>query len=434
MYKISICLFALLASFLSAKAQNSDIEPMIDYIVEAINTKQDKNLLQLMREDCTIGNLESGDNTLLLPAILQKFSKILTYHIASDSLYSNGDRLVTLKVAYTGAKSGTPTFTFDQSGRLINLGIIRMRKKVDAMIALTDALSKASRPDTVSVPIQLVNGLIYVQARLNGQKGYFLFDSGCPVILLNRRFTEKASIVKDIDFDFLGMGGKMDALVWSKANSFSWANTDLEELDAPAKDFDQEHSVAGSEFLGMIGYGFFKDYQLSIDYQSQLLLLEKVENSGKLVAAPIYKGKLITSSRFVMKRHLPVVQINVLGRLFPMGIDCGANANVLQENSISELGKAFDPESQQVSINGVGTGNELSSTGYVIGAKIGKLNLQDMFTVLTRQPIGAGNEKNGLGIVGLLGTPFLNQYTTTLNFKSGTIMFYHRSNPTLSRL
>jgi len=44
--------------------------------------------------------------------------------------------------------------------------------------------------------------------------------------------------------------------------------------------------------------------------------------------------------------------------------------------------------------------------------------------VLTNQDIGAGKGDDALPIKGLLGTPFLNQYQTTLNFVKGEISFY----------
>ncbi len=396
----------------------------VDSIVSALNAKDAGKLLGMMTSGAGIGDLEDVDNKLVLPAILKNFSSIRSYVIISDDLLANGNRLVSLSVSYGDDKKGKPTLTFNREGKLLNLGIIRSRKRVNAELALKDALSAATRPDTLSVPFKLANGLIYVAAELNGINGYFLFDSGSPVTLLNKRFTEQDKQVRGVSFDFMGMGGKMDSLVWSQGNMLHWAGSIVPNLDAPASDMGDRELPGGLNYLGLLGYGMFSDYQLTFDYQRQLLLFEKVDSLGKLIQRPMYKGRLVAKAAMNMTRHIPVVTLLIAGNTYRMGLDCGANANVMQTSVRKDIGKSFDVEEEGVAINGVGSASESATSGYVMGASIGSLRFEDMFTVLTNQSIGAGSGEQSLGVVGLLGTPFLNQHRTTLNFKEGTISFY----------
>lgn len=423
MKRVSLIVAFLMLTVLHNSSGQNAVGADINRIVEAINMKDSHSLLGMMTSDCTIGNLEKGDNSILLPAILKSFKKIGTYTIAFDSLRANGNRLVGLKVAYEDGRTGRPDLTFNADGKLLNLGIIHARKRIDVQGALAEALAGVKRPDTVTLPFRLRNGLIYMPAQLNGVEGYFLFDSGCPVVLLNKKFSNHSKVIKGLSFDFMGMGGKMEEQVWSRENHLKWAGTDL-LLDAPASYMDGAELDDDVNFFGLLGYAMFSDYQITFDYQAERLLLERVDTAGKLTGAGIYKGKLVAGAPLAMRRHIPVVSLRLGSRDYPMGIDCGANANVVQASLKGAIGKLFDQEEQGVSINGVGNANESASSCYLMGASVAGLPLQDMYTVLTRQPIGAGSGEHSLGVLGLLGAPFLNQYRTTLNFYARSISFY----------
>lgn len=399
-------------------------ESKIDTVIAALNAKDASRLLEMMTANATIGDLDPGANAVYLPAILKNFTKINTFSIVSDNTLADGNRYVKLKVTYEDNRSGSPSLTFTPQGQLLNLGIIRTRKKADTELALKDALTGVVRPDSVTIPFRLENGLIYVPAKLNGTSGYFLFDSGCPVVLLNKRFTDRLKDVRGVSFDFMGMGGKMEDLVWSKENHLEWAGTNMLKLDAPASEMENRELPDGAPYFGLLGYGMFCDYQLTFDYPRQVLLLEKVDSLGKLKTSPMRKGTLLGKAPMEMSRHIPVVTLDIKGKAYKMGLDCGANANVLQAQLRSQLGNSFDVEEEGVSINGVGASDERSTSGFVVGASLEGVKLDDMFTVLTSQPIGAGTGSQSLGVVGLLGTPFLNLHRTTLNFAERTISFY----------
>lgn len=270
------------------------------------------------------------------------------------------------------------------------------------------------------------DGLIYVPARLNGEQGYFMFDSGAPVLILRKKYVTDAHISKDVSVDFTGMGGVMEDVQWATANTLEWGSLQLHNLDAPVAAMDGMELENGVPIFGLMGYGILRGYQLTFDYDKQELLLERVDEEGNLAGASFPKGEVISSVEMRMKRHIPIVDIAIGDKSYPMGIDCGANANVIKMQTAESLHTFMDYEEEQVSITGVGGSAKNNKVGFLMHSKIGELPLEDMYTVVTDQAIGGGTGEDALPIEGLLGTPFLIQFKMTLNFNKGEISFYKK--------
>ncbi|MFD2967845.1 aspartyl protease family protein [Sphingobacterium bambusae] len=408
----------------TAFAQVAKAPAEVEQVVALLNAKDSQGLLGLMADSCRIGNLPEMDNTMVIPEILSKFSGISSYEMLGDQHQSQGNTLFSLLVTYEDGKSGKPTFLFNKDGKLVNLGIIKARLRGNPDEALAQSMAAAEKPDSMRVRFELQNGLIYIPSRLNGQDGYFMFDSGAPVLILRKKYVASTHINKDVSVDFTGMGGMMQDVQWSVNNTLAWGTIELNGLDAPVASMDDMELDNGAPIFGLMGYGVLKGYQLTFDYAKQELLMERVDDKGQLIGRGFDKGTAYGSAPMRMKRHIPIVDLSFDGKLYPMGIDCGANANVLKQDLAQDLVNFIDYEEEKVAIAGVGGVQADNHVAYLTDAKVGDVKLQDMYTVLTKQDIGAGKGDDALPIKGLLGTPFLNQYKTTLNFVKGEITFY----------
>lgn len=409
---------------LSTVAQQYTSRPEMATIIELLNSKDSSGILALMSDSARIGNLPPTNNSKAVPEILSKFSSITHYEVTSDIPAPNGNHLVSLSVTYQDGRSGKPTFLFNKDGKLTNLGIIKAQLKGNPEVAIAQAMALAAKPDTMRVHFQMKKGLIYVPALLNGKDGFFMFDSGAPVVILKKKYVSEERINKDVSVDLTGMGGIMQGVQWSTGNTLEWGNIQLEGLDAPVSDMGDMEIGNDIPVFGLMGFGVLKGYQITFDYRKQQLLLERVDENGKLTGASFKKENSKGKTSMRMKRHIPIVDIALGGKLYPMGIDCGANANVLQEELAMELASFIDYEEENVSIVGVGGVQQSNRVAFLMQAKLDSVALQDMYTVFTNQAIGGFKGADELPIVGLLGTPFLNQFKTTFNYEKGEITFY----------
>ncbi len=377
------------------------ISARVDTLVVAINTKNIPRLLQLLDDSCTIASLPKGQNALILSAILQKYTPIQRYQIASQEVMGSQTK-VYLDVTYQDQRQGHPYFVFGTE-KVTELGIIKPLVKTEPLLPSLTGMF----PDQVRLPFHLKNGLIYLEATLNGQKGYFMLDSGCPIVLLNRKYAPK--VQGEALSSFSGLNGAMNDVRLSEVenlnigsleiNNHLLASSPMEEMDFP--------------FFGLIGYEVLKTYTMTLDYKHQVVTLEK---------EPTLKKSLLIIP-FRQERHIPVISLTIQGKSYDFGLDCGANANVMYQPYASEI-SPFLTDVEKESVNGAEGSTQESLTGYLPKSQVDKLVFKDMLMALTENKI-AFKAKHQLPIQGLLGSPFLQQYKTVINFPTKTIAFYH---------
>ncbi|MEJ5146447.1 aspartyl protease family protein [Sphingobacterium sp. MYb388] len=420
-----LILYAALIGF--CHAQEKAVQADIQKIIVLLNNKNSIGLLKMMADSCTIGNLPSTiDKQRILPDILANFQGVDTYEWITDSVMASGDHFVSLLINYRNGGRGKPTFVFNKDGKMVELGIIKVKLTANPTQALAAALSNTIMPDTMRVKFKLINDLIYVPAILNGIDGFFMFDSGAASIMLRKKYVPEHAINKDVNLDFTGMGGSMSDVNWSTGNHLIWGEMVINSLDAPAvsmAEMDQEELVVGPLF-GLMGFGIFSAFQLSIDYDKHELLLERVDRAGHLAGLTFKHGKPLATIPIKMRRHIPIIDLNIGGRSYPMGIDCGANTNLLKNEVVHELMPYLRFEGKTTSLLGVGNSQTKSEVAHLEEAHIDSLSLTPMSTVITEQAIGAGKGDQQLPMVGLLGTPFLKQFKMVFNFQKGNLYLY----------
>ncbi|MCW2263170.1 MULTISPECIES: hypothetical protein [Sphingobacterium] len=422
---VVLALYTTLVGF--CHGQEKAISANVQKIIVLLNNKNSKGLLEIMADSCKIGNLPTTiEKNKVLPDILSNFQGIDSYDWVTDKLLPNGDHFVSLLVNYKNKGRGKPTFTFNRDGKVIELGIIKIRLTANPGKALAAALVNTTLPDTMRVKFEFINGLIYVPAILNGIKGFFMFDSGAPNVMLRKKYISERSINKDVNLDFTGMGGNMSDVNWSTGNHLIWGDLNIKSLDAPAvglEEMDQEELMIGPLF-GLMGFGIFSGFQLAFDYDRKELLLERVDQAGQLVGLKFTHGKPLAVIPIRMRRHIPIIDINIGEGSYAMGIDCGANTNLLKQEVVNDLKSFLRFEGQTTSLLGVGDSKIISEMAQLEEAQVKSLNLQPMSTVITDQAIGAGVGEQQLPMVGLLGTPFLKQFKSVFNFQNGYLYLY----------
>lgn len=129
------------------------------------------------------------------------------------------------------------------------------------------------QPKKVTIPFKLINNLIFIQIEVNGVELTFFVDSGVneTTIFSLENKEIKFSNLEKTTFTGLGTSGSIDGFK-------SEGNTAKIGKNLLNKDFyfyiisDPEFNISshiGIPVNGIIGYQFFKNHQIIIDYEGK---------------------------------------------------------------------------------------------------------------------------------------------------------------------
>lgn len=255
---------------------------------------------------------------------------------------------------------------------------------------------------------ELVGGLIFLDAKLDGQSQSFILDTGAPHLILNSSLIEKKN-----GFKINGIGGTKKAKRLNKVN-FIWQGIKLKREISYAIDLNNIAQIKKRDFAGLISYDQVKRKEVLIDYEKRKMFL--ISKSNKSFFENYDKADKIW---FRMVRHIPVIKVKIGNRRYYFGIDTGAEINVidkrlrkrLPKNMIVNdfLGQIMGGNNKQIQVNKV----------QVKEMKIGKSYYKNQPFAFVDLSFLQGED--GIQLDGLLGYPFLKEALFSINYRKNQL-------------
>ncbi len=252
--------------------------------------------------------------------------------------------------------------------------------------------------------------MVIVQAELDGHLANFILDTGAPMMILNEKSTEST------DFQANSLQGGM-AGSWKTIEMFAWAGVRKFDLRALSTDIGALETVTNRPIAGLIGYDFFEDVELVMDFERLLITLLPQGSTAKL------EGWTLKSQLpFTMAGHLAVIEANIGQVKLRLGLDTGANINLLNINKAKELDAELAVPVNNAGVIGMSGDSFKTYAADVIETNLGGLNFRDMrfiFSDISHLRNLVENEVDGL-----LGFPFFKSGKFSLNYAAQTISIW----------
>ncbi len=252
------------------------------------------------------------------------------------------------------------------------------------------------------IPIEIIRGMIYLQAELNGKTGLFILDTGAPTLVINQDHA------KGPKAKALSLNADIQ-VTETRVASFQLGEIEHQNLEALALDLSHLERVSGQEILGLVGYNVFDRFALLLDFEQKLLFLTPFSQK---ITPSLYQPH--TSLPFTLHEHLPIISVRVAGQVLNFGIDTGAASNLLDERFLSHPIAEVMEQLPKEEIQGLDQKVKLVEAGYMEvqtkeGWSLGKNKF--LFTDLSFL-----RERTGCDIDGLLGSPFLAGADCSINY------------------
>jgi hypothetical protein len=257
--------------------------------------------------------------------------------------------------------------------------------------------------DMTYVPFDLVDGKILVNARIDGTRKTFMLDTGAPGLVLNKKlFKNRTTAAK-------GVTGDVE-ISQEIVRSFEWAGIKTSETEALVLNMSHLEAAAKQELAGLIGYDILKNAEVLFDYKRRLILLTK---SHKSSWHQDRKPKVVID--FEMVNHLPIIKVKIGKKVLHLGLDCGAETNILNEKILKKINKSLIIKTKKERVIGLDKNEKSADVAWISETRIKKDVYSDMKYLFT--DLSVINNSDDMHIDGLLGAPFFQSAVFSINYE-----------------
>ena len=190
---------------------------------------------------------------------------------------------------------------------------------------------EAYRTDSSTViPFTRAGNLIMVKARVDTTEGNFIIDTGAPHLVLNITYFRDYPATLVQDAEQTSITGASPGLLRTRVRDFAFGTLTLSQLDADLAALGHIENSKGVKILGLLGLDLFRQCELIIDYEQNLIYLYRIprkENDYRHVMLDDTSRYDILS--FDLKDSRMMVSTVVKGKKLKFVVDCAAETNVL---------------------------------------------------------------------------------------------------------
>ena len=275
----------------------------------------------------------------------------------------------------------------------------------------SDAIELKPHKSPQQIPFKIENGMIFVEAEMDGKIGNFVLDTGAPAMIVNsnkrgKKIQKARSVAQNFDIHS------------TTISSFKWANIKSNNLDAYALDLSHLEKASNKKILGMIGFNVLKNHEILIDYeQEQLFLYPPKKNIIHRTADPMM------TLNFELQDHLPVIEVLIGGQLYRFGLDTGAESNLIHQKYAESIPEEFVATIKMGEIQGldqkiIPVKSATIKNTIIKGTDYGAMPY--LFMDLSHL-----QSDTNLAIDGLLGGPFFQKAQISINFAKRKVYIWN---------
>ncbi|HFA49038.1 MAG TPA: hypothetical protein ENJ95_08480 [Bacteroidetes bacterium] len=262
-----------------------------------------------------------------------------------------------------------------------------------------------------STSFDLVRGIILVQAEMDGKMANFILDTGSPMMILNEKQGGNAS-----EMQASTLNGDLSG-EWKKINQFTWAGVHKFNVKALSMDISHLEYVTQKPIKGLIGYDFFGDFDLMLDFENQVVTLVPPN-----YMADTEKWNLKAELPFTLEGHIPVIEAHIGDVQLRLGLDTGAGTNLLDINRKKEIAPELLAPIRNASVVGLSSSSSSIVAADVLETTIAGTNYWNMRYIFS--DISSLKNLKDNNVDGLLGYPFFESGKFTINYGKKVISIW----------
>ncbi|UTC77245.1 hypothetical protein E4O04_04165 [Treponema sp. OMZ 799] len=416
--KILSFFLIFLCPFNGIFAQNeAECEKIVQRVMDCCNEKSLTKILPYLSEDFSVAGHSGNLAKTIFQQLVSAVGSIVSYH-KKESRVEADKLILEYSIEYSQVGKKDSVFIFNKDNLLTGAELIKIKVKT---LSPEERKIEYNKNNIISVPIILAGNIPLVEVFLNGETRLFFLDSGAPFSILNSKYVE------GLDKSQKKLGSLQDVTGnTSISNMDIAAVTELEFAGNKIKNqkiltldmSNLEKSLKTDGIYGLIGYDMLKEYDIFLDYSKKTLVLINPEHIDDFIK----NNRLKTNSKLPCKMisHIPMIEVLIGNKTYQMGIDTGAETNLIDSTYFNDLEYLLQNKQKDVLGGAAGIKKEIY-TGelkkLIVGKNVYK-NLRTSFSDISHL------RKRPESYDGLLGYPFLSSQPVLISYKRGEVILF----------
>lgn len=278
-----------------------------------------------------------------------------------------------------------------------------------------EAAPSSKLTEVTRLPFQRVGGMLLLEASVDGKRGHFILDTGAPGLIINGKPGLSDGLTEG-----MGLHGPLQIEAIA-VEYFEMGSLVRRNVTAYLLDMEYLEQVTGCPIAGLIGHTVLENLELYLDLEQGMVELHPGSSSSLKESL----GQPMLEIPFILRNHLPVVKVKIGKRSYRLGIDSGAEVNILNERLFGKL-KPYQ--------EGLVVRHRIRGLDQQI-KEVRSVNICAMLMQGSTMPsqryyfadLTAIRQLHQLSIDGLLGYPFLQQYRVAIDYQSRIIRLWPKS-------
>ena len=380
----------------SAAALQKQEQAALDALILATQTKRFETLAPHLSPQCRAKGVDAKVFARSIQQVIAGWpSPIVSHRLIAEA--DGGYQLIATRADGTERQYG---LRFDKEGKFIELDLFSVKRMDTSALKWQGELVK-------NLPIRRAgNGLILVDASLDGIQGTWIIDSGAPMLSVNRK-NQTASIgPKDVN------GALVSGTDLITVNNFQLGSMHIDSFQAMSMDLSALEQAVGEKLAGLIGQRELAQFSADFNLPAKTLTLRAAGFDDPAQALAVLP--------FRMQAHLPVFTVNMTraapaSKPLQMLFDTGAASNLLADKYWRHPSLTQSDESQS-QLAGASAARTTVRTSVVNGFQVGDFALPAAHTVYTANA--------PLETDGMLGMRSIGERRFTLDYQRGELRIY----------
>lgn len=269
----------------------------------------------------------------------------------------------------------------------------------------------SNNADSVVIPLKQVGRLFLIDAKVEGQTGNLVFDTGANGLVLNSTyFRDHVRTGKVASNGITGAVGSVEQIAVDK---LEFSDLTYQKLQADVTNLGHIENRRGVKILGLVGFSMMKNMEIVLDAARSELRLYKLDKTGKRTSPGSPEIKVHHTQKIEGNSNILFLKGRIAGKTLNFCFDTGAETNAISSDANKNILSTLTI-TRRMSLKGSGTVKSEVLFGRMNEFLIGEKQIPNMETIVTN--LDALSEAYGTHIDGMLGYSFLEQGIISINF------------------